>query len=289
MSALAHRPALFLWLNAALRPYCKVPLVEKIDTFELLRLGMYIEKLTRIIPLDPITHVRWKDVRSALVVAKGNLESFLKDNVLDLETALDAGNELLAIVSKGVEGASDPNRKDTLPPILVTELQVAVEAFMATLRRELPRRPTYVVQKKGGFREDALIDNGEVLFPQELATKVPDAVPDIKQGARCIAFELPTAAGYHLHRANEAVLRVYYDVVTGGAPRPRNRSMGNYLGEMDKLGVGDPKIKSSLQDLVKHHRNPLIHPEHSLANVNEAIALLNGVHTAIVAMLPAIP
>ncbi len=33
------------------------------------------------------------------------------------------------------------------------------------------------------------------------------------------------------------------------------------------------------------HRNPLIHPEHSIENVDEAIALMNGVHGAVTRML----
>jgi hypothetical protein len=161
--------------------------------------------------------------------------------------------------------------------------------FTNVLEAELPLLPLYLVSKKGGHDAEDLIGRGEVFFPPELATKVPAALADIKEGARCIAFELPTAAGYHFHRANEAVLRAYYDAVTGGAPRPPERSIGKYIGEMDRLKAGDASIKASLRDLARYHRNPLIHPEQSLKNANDAIALMNSVHSVVVPMLKEIP
>jgi hypothetical protein len=58
---------------------------------------------------------------------------------------------------------------------------------------------------------------------------------------------------------------------------------------MNQLKVGDDKVKSALRDLSKLHRNPLIHPETSLANFDEAFALYCGVFTAMEAMLKEIP
>jgi hypothetical protein len=290
VTASTERAALSLWFNAALPPHGKAPLVEKINTFHILALGIYVQKLHGIFPADPIAPIYWRDAIIAVVVARANIGSFLAENPLDLEAALDAGNDLLATLTKCSEmGDPELRKSDAMPPVLVAELKVAVDSFQATLLRELPRRPTYIVQKKGGFREHSLVDRGEELFPAELVSKVPDAIPDIKQGTRCIAFDLPTAAGYHLHRANEAVLRVYYDAVTGGAPRPKDRSIGSYLREMDSRGAGTTDMKETIRNIAKFHRNPLIHPEHSLKDVNEAIALLNNIHTAMVGMLREIP
>ena len=149
----------------------------------------------------------------------------------------------------------------------------------------MPRVPLYLVGKKGGYNVPALIDDGALFFPAELAQKVPKAISDIKQGARCIAFELPTAAGYHFHRANEAVLRKYWDAVTGGAPRPSTPSAGIYVKQMRDKKLGDPLVLASLADLVKLRRNPLAHPDETLNSVNDAIAVMNAVHTAITEML----
>lgn len=48
-------------------------------------------------------------------------------------------------------------------------------------------------------------------------------------------------------------------------------------------------MKAALKDLKDLHRNPLIHPEHTLESPDEAIALMNGVHTVMVYMLKEIP
>ena len=65
--------------------------------------------------------------------------------------------------------------------------------------------------------------------------------------------------------------------------------MGDYLKQLDDLNAGDQKVRSALKDLKDLHRNPLIHPEHSLESADEAIALMNGIHTIMVHMLKVIP
>ena len=65
--------------------------------------------------------------------------------------------------------------------------------------------------------------------------------------------------------------------------------MGDYLNEMNRLKVGEDKVKAALKDLKNLHRNPLIHPDHRIENADEAIALMNSVHNAIFHMLQAIP
>jgi hypothetical protein len=113
---------------------------------------------------------------------------------------------------------------------------------------ELAVLPLYGVTRKAGFALPTLIENGAACFPTEIRSKAPEALPDLEQATRCIAFELFTAAGFHLHRANEAVLRRYWDAVTNGATRPASRNMGDYLNELNKLNAGDAKVKAALKD-----------------------------------------
>jgi hypothetical protein len=134
--------------------------------------------------------------------------------------------------------------------------------------------------RKRGYDTTDLIERGAVLFPDDL---------DIEQGARCLAFELPTAAGFHFHRANESVLHRYYDAVTNGKPRLSGWNIGEYLAAFKAHQVGDPLVLSALKDLKDLHRNPLIHPEHTLESVDQAIALLGSIQCVVVYMLKAIP
>ena len=171
----------------------------------------------------------------------------------------------------------------------VYAIRKGLDNFEAVLRAELSLLPMYLATPKAGYIVPTLIENGDECFPMETAIKVPEAVPDLKHGARCIAFELPTAAAFHLHRACESVLLRYWDAVSGGARRPRNRNMGSVLGHLEKNGWGDGKVLASLKNLKDFHRNPIIHPDQTIETVDEAIALMNSIHTAVVQMLKQIP
>lgn len=268
-----------------------VQTVEKIDGFVLYALGAALQPLL-FLKGSVLSEegTSYRDTVRALLLAEAALDNFLKVNAFKLSLCLHAGNDLLTKIRAVRSVVDDFSKRDQHLDLLSQGMiNQSATAFLNVIRAELPHIPIYFVSKKGGNDTGDLVENGLVFFPDDLPSKVPSAIPDIKQGTRCIAFELPTAAGYHFHRANEAVLRVYYDAVTNGAPRPRDRSIGKYLGEMDRLNAGDPSIKASLRDLAKYHRNPLIHPEHSLKDANEAIALMNAVHSVVVQMLAAIP
>jgi hypothetical protein len=165
----------------------------------------------------------------------------------------------------------------------------ALNRFEAVLGAELSLWPLYVVTQKAGFDITLLIENGAACFPADIWVKAPEAIADLHQGTKCIAFEVFTAAGFHLHRANEAVLRRYWDAVSNGQPRPTSRNMGDYLGAMAQGSFGDSKVKAALKDLKDLHRNPLVHPEYSINTADEAIALMNSIHNVMVHMLKEIP
>ena len=89
-------------------------------------------------------------------------------------------------------------------------------------------------------------------------------------------------------RALELVLRLYFDVVGRGEPRPSTNNMGDYLRIMAEKNLGDPKALAVLKQIKDLHRNEFIHPETTLT-LDEAIGLLGISQSAIVFMLTAIP
>lgn len=265
--------------------------MQRVDGFYLYQVGGQIHPLSEIQAHAFSGHATTLgEARLAIYVAEAALETLITRSVFRLKTSYQPGNTLLGAIRQlktKIEAATDLTQPvDWLDVFPITN---AMTAFEAVLGAELALMPLYVVLPKAGFDTAVLIDAGGRCFPDEIWTKVPDAIPDLMQGTRSIAFELFTAAGFHLHRANEAVLRRYWDAVTNGATRPASRNMGDYLAEMNKRGVGDVKVMAALKDLKDLHRNPLIHPEHSLETADEAIALMNGVHTVLVYMLKEIP
>ncbi len=185
-----------------------------------------------------------------LIVAERALEPLLLRSVFRLRTSLQAGQTLLTTIrdlKSRIEAESDRHKPLDMFDILT--MQSHLTNFEAVLGAEMGQLPLYVVTQKAGFDTSTLIERGALCFPIEIISKVPEAISDLEQATRCIAYELPTAAGFHLHRANEAVLHRYWDAVTNKSKRPSSRNMGDYLNEMNQKNTGDAKVKSALKDL----------------------------------------
>lgn len=178
---------------------------------------------------------------------------------------------------------------EDLAALEISNLHAAYTKFETILISELQSISSYIVTRKAWFDTEAMVEAGKVFFSKDLEAKVPGAIKDLEQAMRCIAFEVPTAAGFHLHRANEAVLRAYWDHVTDGAKRPKENNMGVYLAALDKLDKGNKSVRAHLQSIKDFHRNPLMHPEQSLGTVDEAIDLMAAIRCAIGYMLKEIP
>lgn len=262
--------------------------MQKIDGNYLYLVGSQIHPISefKVWGDHPTTY---QDALYPLVQAETALDTLLHRSVFKLKTSIQAGEKLLSGIRQMIETVhSETNKNAALSPMNVIELTTRLTSFEAVLGAELGMIPLYVVTQKAGFDTATLIESGALCFPVTLFTRVDEAINDLENATRCLAFELPTAAGFHLHRANESVLHRYWDAVSGAAPRPKTRNMGDYLKQMDDKGIGDPKVKAALKDLKDLHRNPLIHPEDSLT-LSEAIALMNGIYTVMVHMLKAIP
>lgn len=169
------------------------------------------------------------------------------------------------------------------------ELQNLYSKFETIFISELQSLAVYMVTRKGGFDVDCMVDAGKVFFSDALVAKVPDAIFDVEQAMRCIAFEVPTAAGFHLHRAHESVLRIYWDSVTNGKKRPKENNMGVYIRELDAADAGRKSVRDHLRSIKDFHRNPLMHPEESLNTIDEAIDLMAAIRCSIGYMLAEIP
>lgn len=163
-----------------------------------------------------------------------------------------------------------------------------LNSFETVLNSELAVLYSYYVLEKKPYSALSLIEEGQRLFPPALAAKVPEAIHDLAEAGKCLAFEVSTAAAFHIHRATEAVLRRYWEAVAGSAPKPKLRTIGVYLAAMKKLECGDSKVIAALSQMNELHRNPTIHPETHL-DMDEAIALVGIANSVVAAMLKEIP
>ena len=199
--------------------------------------------------------------------------------MLPLRVCKNAGSNAVAwirqLASKPATSLIEPNDVSTVIGTLLD--------FQAVLREELNISDTYIVAQKAHFSTTTLVENGELMFPDEIRRLLPDeAIHDIQQGARCFAFELPTAAGFHFLRAIEAVIHSFYDVLSNQAKRPKRAAMGIYIDELIKLNA-NPELVATLKQIKDLHRNPIIHPEETLDMI-EAQMLMGIMQSAVFAM-----
>jgi hypothetical protein len=265
--------------------------MQRVDGYYLYQIGSQIHPLGEFKGDSPgeTRPTTYGEAILPLYVAESALEPLITRSVFHLKTSVSHGNALLSAIRYIKDRINADNDYTKILGLYdVYQLKQALTNFEA-LGAGLGISDLYLVIKHGGFDTPDLISAGHAVFPIELPNKVPEAIGDVQQATRCIAFELPTAAGFHLHRANESVLHRYYDAVTGGKARPSGRNIGDYLNELNKHKKGDAKVKASLKDLKDLHRNPLIHPEHSLETVDEAIDLLGSVRAVVGHMLRELP
>jgi len=89
-------------------------------------------------------------------------------------------------------------------------LETNVTELRASLEAELRSINAYSLTP-GRENLEALHEDPAALFPPEIYAAVPEiAKRDLAAAARCMAFELPTAATFHLVRAVDAVLQAFY-------------------------------------------------------------------------------
>jgi hypothetical protein len=130
-----------------------------------------------------------------------------------------------------------------------------------------------VVSQKRGYATSDLVDHAEKMLPLETLAVLPHGVAaDIKASGRCLAFDTPTAAGFHILRAVEAVMALYYQHLTGKELPKRNRNWGLYLQKLKTAPSHDVKIWGALDHIRDNYRNPISHPEDTLTE-GQAIML----------------
>jgi hypothetical protein len=87
--------------------------------------------------------------------------------------------------------------------------------FETILMAELQTLIAYHVTQKGAYYTPDLVDRTEIIFPESIRAKIPEDVrEEVRQSGRCLAFDNPTASGFHIIRAVEGVMHQYYLTVS---------------------------------------------------------------------------
>lgn len=187
-----------------------------------------------------------------------NLDNVARSlDTLNLQVTRRAAGRVLGLADELRQLPADA----TLTEEQSTQLQDAVTDMRKTLRAELQGFKIYVVTPK---RIDIvrLLDDVPSLIDLAIFTKLPDVARyDLQEAGKCIAFERPTAAAFHLLRATESVLRVYY--ATHVKRNRCNLMWGPIVADMRRRNLrrGPGTLLNNLDDIRLTFRNPTQHPE----------------------------
>jgi hypothetical protein len=213
-----------------------------------------------------------------MIAAKWQLQKLREEKLASLE--------ILSLPASGIKVDIDEARKMLGEGSHVHEEDAeriinSVNEFEAVLEAQTPREHTYTVEQLRGFSMPILVDRAEENFPKSAILSIGDeALKDIQQAGRCLAFELPTAAGIHMMRAFEKVFRRYYKSVTGSDPA--RTDLRTLIQNLNKRPDADPKTLHIVDQIRDLHRNPLAHTV--FLEMDEAVELFDIAKSAITAM-----
>lgn len=230
------------------------------------------------------------DQLSKLVISKETLNSFLHDDSFrdSLEVAVKPAQKLITEIdgvldrlTRHIPTGDNAPKKIFLEPVEF-DLSTPLAEFEHVFKEEINIWNTFIVTPVGDYDPKLLVNDGAKFFEKAgLENLCPEAAEDLRAGARCLAFDLYTASGFHFHRANESVVLKYMEHLEA---EPKNRNLAEYIKALREKGASEEILAclSSLKDL---YRNPLMHPEESIDNQLDAVALKGHIQTSIISIL----
>lgn len=151
---------------------------------------------------------------------------------------------------------------------IVPRIRDAMNELRPTLEAEARGMIAYILSERR-YRIDHLIKYPDQLFASGVFAKLPElSRTDFSEAGKCLAFERPTAAAFHLLRGIEGTLRHYY---CAKIRRKRTTLMwGPMIHSMRSMPKRFPKILLNHLDHIRDgFRNPTAHPE-KVFDIDEA-------------------
>jgi hypothetical protein len=140
-----------------------------------------------------------------------------------------------------------------------------------TIDSELGGVSAFVVTDKR-WGTSTLLHGIRNLFRPETFDELPElAREDLEEAGKCIAFERPTAAAFHMLRGTEAVLReCYCAYVRQGRISKDERMWGPMVHQMkDRTRRPPGPLLDNLDNIRRNYRNPTQHPD-AVYDIHEA-------------------
>ncbi len=187
----------------------------------------------------------------------GNIGAFLRFlDELGLTVTRRVAEPRLAAFLKSIKD------QETLAPDKAVNLQGIMAEIRTTLDAELAGVEAYTPTPKRLDLKHLLETIGSLFAPNTYDVLPEIARFDFAEAGKCIAFERPTAAAFHILRATESTLRFYYEHMIRN-----NRITGRMWGPIVQDLRQRPRtreydvLNNHLDNIRNSFRNPTQHPE----------------------------
>lgn len=264
--------------------------VERINPFKFFELAQKLHALDGLNSGTTMSEAFW-----AVFSLRGTIEQLIAGEPIALRVSRpaavalhDAVNGIVSRHFTKISESGTPEWKypdDGAPPIAEWEWNFAKQA-LATLQtvfaEEMREAAIYRVPDRGIFDTAKLIDAADATFPAELMYVIPKKTRDDWCAAgRCLAFNLLSASGFHVARAVEAMLEVYYQAATGKAKSLHGWQ--DYIAALTKAAaaptqklIPSDKVIAGLTQMKGDYRNPIMHPRVVLTEADARMLFANG-------------
>ena|ERR1035438_8899019 len=247
-------------------------------------LGTKLERLSRISAESTYVEVWWE-----LFQARVGVQELIV-GMPALEICIGPANELIEAITRFVPVAFQEavklvgTDKDKGLEWRHHSITKAKEAFETVLAAELAALDTYHLDQQGIYKTSDLVDRADLAFTEKSRKSIPDdAKKDFRESGRCLAFELPTASGFHATRAVEATLREYHKLRIPPTTTPtKPPDMATCITQLKAAGE-DPKLIDILDHVRDLHRNTIMHPQ-AFLTIEDALGLFDIAKSAISSM-----
>ena len=156
---------------------------------------------------------------------------------------------------------TNSDREHKMDPVETKKMKTAIKDIRKTLLAETAGKVAFIVTDKR-IDVNKLLNDVSMLMAPEVFSELPQVAQyDFKQAGRCIAFEIPTAGGFHLLRGTEAVLRHFYRSIVK-RDRVKTLLWGPMVEHLRNRRTPPPAVLlNNLDNIRQSFRNPTQHPD----------------------------
>lgn len=135
------------------------------------------------------------------------------------------------------------------------------EKITPTLNAELQLTKAYILSENR-IPLDKLLEGVRDMFSQYAFDNLSYiAKQDFIEAGKCIAFERPTAAAFHILRGTEGTLRHYYEKKIKKRDKIENPMWANMITQLKDVKGTPRPLLDALDNIRTNFRNPTLHPE----------------------------